>query len=97
MTADDRFDLQRFVTAQDPVFETVLAELRAGRKQTLDVVRLSSTGRSREILDSAGQDRAAAAAEAWLLARIGKNRRAPSTDIADAASNKPFVPERLAG
>jgi uncharacterized protein (DUF1810 family) len=34
MTADDRFDLQRFVTAQEPVFETVLAELRAGRKRT---------------------------------------------------------------
>jgi uncharacterized protein (DUF1810 family) len=34
MTADDRFDLQRFVTAQEPVLETVLAELRAGRKRT---------------------------------------------------------------
>jgi uncharacterized protein (DUF1810 family) len=33
MTADDRFDLQRFVTAQEPVLETVLAELRAGRKR----------------------------------------------------------------
>lgn len=34
MTAADRFDLERFVTAQAPVFETVLAELRAGRKQS---------------------------------------------------------------
>ena len=34
MTSDDRFDLERFVTAQAPVFETVLAELRAGRKLT---------------------------------------------------------------
>jgi uncharacterized protein (DUF1810 family) len=34
MTADDCFDLERFVTAQDPVFNTVLAELRAGRKRT---------------------------------------------------------------
>jgi uncharacterized protein (DUF1810 family) len=34
MTHADRFDLQRFVTAQDPVFETVLAELRAARKRT---------------------------------------------------------------
>jgi uncharacterized protein (DUF1810 family) len=33
MTADDPFELERFVTAQDPVFETVLAELRAGRKR----------------------------------------------------------------
>ena len=28
------FDLQRFVDAQAPVYETVLAELRAGRKRT---------------------------------------------------------------
>lgn len=28
------FDLDRFVKAQDPVIETVLRELRAGRKQT---------------------------------------------------------------
>jgi uncharacterized protein (DUF1810 family) len=34
MTAADPFDLQRFVTAQAPVFETVLAELRAGRKRS---------------------------------------------------------------
>jgi len=34
MTSDDPFNLERFVTAQAPVFETVLAELRAGRKRT---------------------------------------------------------------
>lgn len=31
---DDPFDLQRFVDAQAPVYETVLRELRAGRKTT---------------------------------------------------------------
>lgn len=31
---DDAFDLQRFVEAQAPVYETVLGELRAGRKTT---------------------------------------------------------------
>ena len=30
---DDRFRLQRFVDAQEPVYETVLGELRAGRKR----------------------------------------------------------------
>lgn len=30
----DPFDLQRFVTAQEPVFDTALSELRAGRKRT---------------------------------------------------------------
>src|ERR1700730_9710321 len=34
MIAPDRCDLERFVTAQEPVFETVLAELRAGRKRS---------------------------------------------------------------
>lgn len=34
MTTDDPFDLQRFVTEQEPVYDTVLAELRAGRKRT---------------------------------------------------------------
>jgi uncharacterized protein (DUF1810 family) len=29
-----QFDLERFVRAQDPIYETVAAELRAGRKQT---------------------------------------------------------------
>jgi uncharacterized protein (DUF1810 family) len=31
---NDPFDLQRFVDAQDAVFDRVCAELRAGRKQT---------------------------------------------------------------
>jgi uncharacterized protein (DUF1810 family) len=31
---DIDFDLERFVTAQDEVYKTVLAELRAGRKQS---------------------------------------------------------------
>ena len=34
MPVDDPFDLQRFVTAQAPVFETALAELRAGHKRS---------------------------------------------------------------
>ncbi|MBK1838554.1 DUF1810 domain-containing protein [Azospirillum sp. YIM B02556] len=34
MPDGDPFDLQRFVKAQDPVFATVLAELRNGRKRS---------------------------------------------------------------
>jgi uncharacterized protein (DUF1810 family) len=30
----DPFDLERFVTAQNPVFDTALGELRAGRKRS---------------------------------------------------------------
>jgi uncharacterized protein (DUF1810 family) len=50
MTSPDRFNLERFVTAQAPVFETVLAELRAGRKRTHWIwfvfPQLSGLGRS---------------------------------------------------
>ena len=38
--ATEGFDLERFVTAQEPVFDAALSELRAGRKRPLDVVRL---------------------------------------------------------
>ncbi len=34
MEADDPFDLQRFVTAQAPIFEVALGELKAGRKRS---------------------------------------------------------------
>jgi uncharacterized protein (DUF1810 family) len=34
MLMDDRFQLQRFVDAQQPLYETVLGELRAGRKRS---------------------------------------------------------------
>jgi uncharacterized protein (DUF1810 family) len=34
MTSEDPFDLERFETAQAPVFETVLAELQGGRKRS---------------------------------------------------------------
>jgi uncharacterized protein (DUF1810 family) len=34
MDSSDPFDLARFRIAQEPIFETVLAELRAGRKRT---------------------------------------------------------------
>ena len=46
--------------------------------------------------DHVEQERAAAAAKAWLLAQIGKKRSAPTADSADAALEKPVAPERLA-
>ncbi|WP_193048086.1 DUF1810 domain-containing protein [Mycolicibacterium baixiangningiae] len=33
-SSDDPFDLQRFVDAQEPVYDTVIGELRAGRKRS---------------------------------------------------------------
>ncbi|SEH78332.1 Uncharacterized protein, DUF1810 family [Mycolicibacterium rutilum] len=34
LASEDPYDLQRFVAAQAPVYDTVLAELRAGRKRS---------------------------------------------------------------
>ena len=34
MSDADRYDLERFVAAQEPVFATAMAELQAGRKRT---------------------------------------------------------------
>src|SRR5580693_2502101 len=45
--------------------------------------------------DHAEQERAAAAAKAWLLGQIEKKRSAPAADSADTAP-KPLAPERLA-
>jgi hypothetical protein len=53
--------------------------------------------KARRLADNhAEQDRAAAAAKAWLLAQIGKKRASPAADEADAALDHPFAPERLA-
>ena len=53
--------------------------------------------KARRLADNhAEQDRAAAAARAWLLAQIGKKRSSPPADGADTALDHPFAPERLA-
>jgi hypothetical protein len=46
--------------------------------------------------DRVEQDRATAAAKAWLLAQIGKKRRGQAAVIADMRPDVPFAPERLA-
>jgi hypothetical protein len=45
--------------------------------------------------DHAEQERAAAAAKAWLLAQIWKKRSARA-DRPDTVPDEPFAPERLA-
>jgi hypothetical protein len=46
--------------------------------------------------DHAEQERAAAAFKTWLLAQIGKKRRAPSANIGDPVPDERFASERLA-
>ena len=46
--------------------------------------------------DLAEQDRAAAAAKAWLLAQIEKKRATTATDVVATEPDEPFAPERLA-
>ena len=52
MPDEDAFDLERFVTAQAPVFAAALAELQAGPEaQPLDVVRLPAAARTGPLRD----------------------------------------------
>jgi hypothetical protein len=46
--------------------------------------------------DDAERERAAAAAKTWLLAQIEKKRDALPSALGETASDKPFVPGRLA-
>ena len=46
--------------------------------------------------DHPDQERAAAAVKFWLLAQIGKKRRASSVNKADTAPHEPWAPDRLA-
>ncbi len=63
---DDPFNLQRFVEAQEPVFEQVRAELRRGRKTThwmwFVFPQISGLGRSRLATEFAISSREEAAA-----------------------------------
>ncbi|MES2129893.1 MAG: DUF1810 domain-containing protein [Pseudomonadota bacterium] len=63
---DDPFHLSRFVEAQAPVYDSVLAELRAGRKRTHWIwfifPQMAGLGRSRMAQDYAIASRAEAAA-----------------------------------
>jgi hypothetical protein len=53
--------------------------------------------KARRLADDHGeQQRAAAALKTWLLAQIGKKRRAPSANIGDTAPDERFASERLA-
>jgi hypothetical protein len=46
--------------------------------------------------DDAERERATGAVKTWLLAQIEKKRAARASDVMEAASDEPFVPERLA-
>jgi uncharacterized protein (DUF1810 family) len=54
----DGFDLERFVTAQEPVFDAALSELRAGRNQL--AIRGGQVPRTHSRQCPAGRIRAAA-------------------------------------
>jgi uncharacterized protein (DUF1810 family) len=66
ISATDRHDLERFVAAQQPVYTSVLAELRAGRKTThwmwFIFPQLKALGRSTMAKHFGIADRAEAAA-----------------------------------
>lgn len=72
MAEDDPFELSRFVAAQDLVFETVLAELRAGRKETRGC---GSSSRNCVRLDGLPPRTSRASALSRRLGLISRGRR----------------------
>jgi uncharacterized protein (DUF1810 family) len=74
---DIDYDLERFVTAQDPVYKQVLAELRAGRKQSHwmwfifpQVAGLGRSGMSEKYAIGSGDEAAAYLAHPVLGPRL---------------------------
>jgi uncharacterized protein (DUF1810 family) len=74
---DKDFDLDRFVAAQDPVYATVLSELRAGRKRTHwmwfifpQVAGLGSSAMARKYAIRSGDEAAAYLAHPVLGHRL---------------------------
>jgi uncharacterized protein (DUF1810 family) len=98
MTSADRFNLEHFVTAQAPVLETVLAELRAGRKRTHRMwfvfPQLSGLGRSSTArfygIGSIDE------ARAYLAHRAGAKTRSLRQDRACERESIPSCDFRLA-
>jgi uncharacterized protein (DUF1810 family) len=76
MTEDDPCNLERFVTAQAPVFETVLAELRESRKRShwmwFIFPQLTALG----LMDPRSQARSSCRDRALDRAQGGPDRRA---------------------
>ena len=74
---DTEFDLERFVTAQDPVYSTVLGELRTGRKRSHwmwfvfpQIEGLGSSGMARRYAIRSGDEAAAYLAHPVLGPRL---------------------------
>ena len=66
--SDDRFNLERFVTAQAPVFGAALDELRAGRKKShwmWFVLGPSSDWGDHAQSDTIGRERCRLEARGW--------------------------------
>lgn len=90
MPDSDPFDLQRFVKAQDPVFATVLTELRDGRKRShwmwFVFPQLRDLGRSptAQLYGIAGLDEA----QAYLAHPILGNRLAQATETVLAVQGR---------
>jgi uncharacterized protein (DUF1810 family) len=87
-SADDPFDLERFVTAQDECRDSVLGELRRGRKTThwmwFVFPQLAALGRS-SMARHYGIDSSAEAAAYWHHPVLGP-RLAETVELAIAAA-----------
>jgi len=90
MNVSYQYDFDRFTSAQNPVYETVLGELRAGRKSShwmwFIFPQIAGLGRSQKSMFYAMSDRAEAAA--YLAHPVLGPRLAECTQLAIAHAAK---------
>ena len=99
MTADDPFDLQRFVDAQAPVYARVLAELKAGRKEShwMWFVFPQAAGLGRSAMSERYAIRSADEARAYLAHPILEPRLRECMALVEAALARGRTAEEIFG
>jgi len=99
MAADDPFDLQRFLDAQAPVYERVVAELRAERKVShwMWFIFPQSAGLGRSAMSERYAIRSDAEAQAYMTHPVLGPRLRECTALVEAALAKGATLEAMFG
>ena len=99
MTADDPFDLQRFVDAQAPVYARVVAELKAARKEShwMWFVFPQAAGLGRSAMSERYAIRSADEARAYLAHPILGSRLRECMALVEAALARGKTAEEIFG
>ncbi len=99
MTADDLFDLQRFLDAQAPVYDRVVAELCEGRKTShwMWFIFPQAAGLGRSAMSERYAIRSAAEARAYLAHPVLGARLKECTALVEGAVAKGATLEAIFG